>query len=674
MNKIVDTVIVRLKSVRKSEKKQPGNPLLQTYIASLMSLVLCVTMFLSTSYAWFTANVDVPGNQMYVGTLSLELQHATFKGGQLQLNNGQYHAVTGSYKILDEEIRWEPGYTAVEKFNLVETGDLAFTYRMIFNRNDAMTETQKTIASSIQVWNYTGPDTNELTGATFEQMVTTGAWVKVGSLMDVMTQQLPLFKGTMDTAAVSQNGVNGNRTHMIALHMDESLEMAALEAAMARDAQQGRSQADPLLLDNITISLVATQSAGQTDAFGSGYGPTEDVDYRMIRIPAVNNSRETTGKVTFEDVLPNASVSTVSAVVPAGVKMAADASELVMTVKEVQTPGVQVPAGQEALALDIKITGLASNNTKVIPVTMTVPRDLVNVVMYHNATAMTKVDAKSDAPTANTYYYNAATGELVLYVDGFSTFSLIHGAKAVNSVESLTQALSAAAAGETAIKLTADLDLGSTQITIPAGKEVTLDLNGFNIKANYAGTQGYGTFNIPGGSTLNVRGEGDVNLTSGISTGISAAIFQNDGTLNIYGGNYNARHDDLAAIKGKGAIVAVIDNCTGGSAKAKAEATVNIFGGSFTVSGQGAYNVIRNWPISHANVYLNVYAGTFNANPEADTTYIWNKNDGNKETTDSYMKFFGGVYNGNVVFEDYDGQSDISIATGVGIKPYKNNT
>ena len=223
-----------------------------------------------------------------------------------------------------------------------------------------------------------------------------------------------------------------------------------------------------------------------------------------------------------------------------------------------------------------------------------------------------------------------------------------------------------------AVVLTGDIDFADTQVTIPAGKDVVLNLNGHNVEAEQNGTTTYGLFTVPSGSSLTVKGEGDVVVKTNVTNGISACIFQNDGVLNIYGGNYEANQAD--SVKGLGALISVIDNCPYNT-----DAVVNIYDGTFAVTGLGAINIIRNWPIQKntATTTLNIYGGTFKANTEVATTYIWNKNDSNDAADGnklaSKINFYGGIYEDGVVYEDYQGQADIYIADGVDIKAYSEN-
>ena len=67
-----------MKKYGKYDKKPKAKSiLLQTYFTSLLSLVLCVAMFLGTSYAWFVSEVNNTGNEIYIGILDVELEKKT---------------------------------------------------------------------------------------------------------------------------------------------------------------------------------------------------------------------------------------------------------------------------------------------------------------------------------------------------------------------------------------------------------------------------------------------------------------------------------------------------------------------------------------------------------------------------------------------------------------------
>ena len=108
----------------KAQKKKTANPLLQTYLTSLLCMVLCVTMFLSTTMAWFTDEVGSHGNQIYVGNLSMQL---TWNNGANTVNL----ASEGSAEpIFGNSVVWTPGHMEARELTLTKDGNMDFSYRL----------------------------------------------------------------------------------------------------------------------------------------------------------------------------------------------------------------------------------------------------------------------------------------------------------------------------------------------------------------------------------------------------------------------------------------------------------------------------------------------------------------------------------------------------------------
>ena len=69
---------------------------------SVIAFVLCFSMLLGTTYAWFTDSVTSTGNIIKTGTLDITLEYKdTFDGDWKDASTGA---------IFDYE-NWEPGYT-----------------------------------------------------------------------------------------------------------------------------------------------------------------------------------------------------------------------------------------------------------------------------------------------------------------------------------------------------------------------------------------------------------------------------------------------------------------------------------------------------------------------------------------------------------------------------------
>ena len=87
---------------------------------SIMSLLLCVSMLVGTTFAWFTDEVVTGMNTIAAGNLDIEL-----------LNDG--NKVNESTKLFDDVTLWEPGVVVYENLQVANVGTLALKYQMTLN-------------------------------------------------------------------------------------------------------------------------------------------------------------------------------------------------------------------------------------------------------------------------------------------------------------------------------------------------------------------------------------------------------------------------------------------------------------------------------------------------------------------------------------------------------------
>ena len=124
----------------------------------------------------------------------------------------------------------------------------------------------------------------------------------------------------------------------------------------------------------------------------------------------------------------------VNAIVPSNVKVAADAEELVLSVKKAETGSeIVLGDGESAQSLDVHIAGVAADNKVPIIVNLgpVLEKGLseTQLKLYHTengkAVLMTRVASVDDFAIHNQYTYNPETGEVSIYVASFSVFSAV---------------------------------------------------------------------------------------------------------------------------------------------------------------------------------------------------------------------------------------------------------
>ena len=87
---------------------------------SALCLLLCFSMLIGTTFAWFTDEVTTGMNIIAAGNLDVEL-----------LADGV--EVDSSTKLFDDVVLWEPGAVAYENLKVVNEGTLALKYRLKLN-------------------------------------------------------------------------------------------------------------------------------------------------------------------------------------------------------------------------------------------------------------------------------------------------------------------------------------------------------------------------------------------------------------------------------------------------------------------------------------------------------------------------------------------------------------
>ena len=96
---------------------------------SALSLLLCVSMFVGTTFAWFTDSVSTVNNKIVAGNLDVELEYAKVTDGQLSA----WASVEGQDDIFDPDALWEPGRVEVVYLKVSNLGSLALKYQLSVN-------------------------------------------------------------------------------------------------------------------------------------------------------------------------------------------------------------------------------------------------------------------------------------------------------------------------------------------------------------------------------------------------------------------------------------------------------------------------------------------------------------------------------------------------------------
>ena len=208
--------------------------------SSVIALLVCFTMLLGTTFAWFTDSVTSSGNIIQTGTLDVSLEHAdTVLGVD---DEGWTDASTGA---IFNYSNWEPGYTAVKYVKIENEGSLDLKFILNIIPNNAAEEVN--LADVIEVYMVSGAV------AVDRDALTTDSDAYVGNLTSLMNETDGAAHGVLYADATKGNVYE---IYTIALKMSTS----AGNEYMGKNVGGG-----------FAVQLLATQLASESDSFDNGY-------------------------------------------------------------------------------------------------------------------------------------------------------------------------------------------------------------------------------------------------------------------------------------------------------------------------------------------------------------------------------------------------------------------
>jgi len=208
-------------------------------ISSLLVLVLCVTAFFGSTYAWFTDEVTSTGNKIEAGTLEVDLL--------LRNDQGQFVSIKGNKDPIFTYDKWEPGYTDMKFLKIQNEGTLALKWYAKF----VSAQDLGPLAEVIDV--YVAPGLKYYDPANGRDITKEANFHKVGTVKDFVNSIESTTYGTLEPKDAYDE--KDEAFLGIALKMRES----------AGNEYKG------LTLGNFDILIEATQKDFESDSFDNTY-------------------------------------------------------------------------------------------------------------------------------------------------------------------------------------------------------------------------------------------------------------------------------------------------------------------------------------------------------------------------------------------------------------------
>lgn len=322
-------------------------------ISSIISLVICFTMLLGSTFAWFTDSAISSGNKIVTGELDVELYQWTDATTATPISQSKA-------PVLDNAIVWEPGMTEVVYLSIKNEGSLALKYKVAIDVKDIENDLHEVMEYVIT------PD------AKYGDVT---AWAGNGTKVE---------KGINATAANDVALLPGAE-HFFALsvHMLEEAGNEYMNASITFD-----------------IKVLAGQLAHEEDSFDNTYDTFAGYPGKGIAPVLAQGESAREIRITDDDGYKVGSV-----VIPAA---AASGEDFAVSIdKSAHQANISVAAGSETVAYDITVEGLKDNNTEPVKVQLKLPAgmDPATVKVYHYDTEI----ASSYNPNTGYVTFETAT-------------------------------------------------------------------------------------------------------------------------------------------------------------------------------------------------------------------------------------------------------------------------
>ena len=403
-------------------------------VSSIVTLLICFAMLIGSTFAWFTDSASTGVNKIQAGNLDVALEMVTSideSGNKIwESAEGKTLEFKKASNAQENEIvLWEPGCTyELPELRIINNGSLALKYR-------------------IQITGITGN----------------------AKLLEVIN-------------FTYGNDVDINSEIKLAPH--QSTEGIVLKGHMIDSAG---NDYQGLTLDNIAITVIATQDTVETDSFDKYY----DKDAIYPTAPVLN-SISLSGNITVSNGGKLGDISSeypTAAQIEVPVNAVASNKNAKFAMEKINSDATSVTYEISLKEINDGVLGNSITLSAPAKVTANIGPDLVNVGVLHSG-----VEMREDAGNSGddeTFNYNRNTGILTIYSTTFSPFEINYeydGVALLNNIAypTIQSAIGAAKDGET-IKVLKDISTDSLVISLSDNdpKDITINLDGKTIVSSF---------------------------------------------------------------------------------------------------------------------------------------------------------------------------------------------
>ena len=265
-------------------------------LTSVLALLMCVTMLVGATFAWFTDTASTRVNKIQAGNLDLEVEYRTTAGGDWKaLNNAT--DLFGAEGTL-----FEPGHTRVVELKIKNAGNLALKYKIGMN---VVSETAGT-----------NKDSKPYKLSEYLKVATTGIqqYPAEGGIAEAM--EWAIFQPGMGSMWKSHDfanfyleyASNGN-VHALQPGDARILGIKVYMPESVGNEANAKTPADAASI-NFGLHVVATQYTHERDSYGNKYDKDATYpEYTVTTADALTTAAKEGGIITVnDDIAPSDTV------------------------------------------------------------------------------------------------------------------------------------------------------------------------------------------------------------------------------------------------------------------------------------------------------------------------------------------------------------------------------
>lgn len=240
-------------------------------LSSIIALLLCCTMLIGTTFAWFTDSAASGSNVITSGNLDIDVQYT--------LDGENWAELDGATDLFQKGL-WEPGHTEVVLLRIANNGSLALKYaanmNIISETNGKTKDGKDIILSDILTVNtctqqYTDKDGNVASGADiFPAMTFNGDGGVDGWI------------GYQTTAAFKEGNVLKNDKQLLPKESDYIAVKVDMAETVGNEANHNGIDIPEI---NFGVNVLATQYTHEYDSFGNQYDKDSEYGNSYIAAP-----------------------------------------------------------------------------------------------------------------------------------------------------------------------------------------------------------------------------------------------------------------------------------------------------------------------------------------------------------------------------------------------------